>query len=44
MKMEEEVKEKDNSGLVVVKDDLWVVCESGKEVLRLGGWFMLLKM
>lgn len=43
-KMEEEVKEKDNSGSAVVKDDLWVARESGKEALRPGGRSMSLKM
>lgn len=42
--MEEEVKEKDNSGSAVVKDDLWVARESGKEALRPGGRSMSLKM
>lgn len=43
-KMEEEVKEKDNSGSAVVKDDLWVARESGKEALRPGGRSMSLKV
>lgn len=43
-KMEEEVKKKDGHESAVVKDDLWVSRENGKEALRPGGRSMSLKV